>query len=313
MQKIILLAVPFRYSALRDYNLLIFCLATKINEVPENPNQRNRKIITLDDKLKMIARMEGGESQMSVAKSLHLATSTVQGIWSCRHEILKKSEKSPVVKKSGTLFWRKYSVIAAALQDWYEQSTHNIDARTLTEKAKQLSETYRLPEFKNDYVEWIKLFCKRRNLKHLVGELTGSIPASKETMSEQYSMDVPSESADNNMEFCHSNNANSFEFDCPGPDLGGLKDPVTVSRGEKRKNERKTELVQQTTHLSNPQYLSDYSKNIISQPPQLEDALANINSLRSWITASYGANEIELNNHLNAFENALLKKRNMSY
>lgn len=307
----------------------MFCFfsANKIDEIPENPNKRNRRTITLQDKLKIIERIQnGGESQGAVAKSLKVATSTIQTIWSCRKDILIRSQRQSAKQKS-PLFWRKYSVIAAALQDWYDQTKSNpmtVNAKSLLEKAIQLSETYRLPEFRNESGEWLRLFCKRRNLKSVLKELQDSRSGSAHYAFKSHSQIISEQSANPSSSIptdsCKTDEMDSFSLDdfvtyTPNASVSSLHSVAGVRRSSGHQQIQPV--------ASHPTITNNYSTSnsqviftgepaplySLTSPVTSAEAMKCVNLLRSWVTSNYGSNENDLNAHLSIVENAILKKK----
>lgn len=134
---------------------------------------------------------------MTVSKDLHIATSTVQTIWSCRKETLQKYYNPKLKPKTSSLLWRSYAAISSALFDWYEQNNTSFTRNTLMEKALGLSATYKMPGFQTDAKEWLKIFCKKYKLEDKLVEDSPNQPSDKSPL--QYSPPNP-ESANQSVE-----------------------------------------------------------------------------------------------------------------
>lgn len=48
---------------------------------------------------------------------------------------------------------------------------------------------------------------------------------------------------------------------------------------------------------------------VVTMPVTTCDAMKYVELIRSWLSCTFGENEESLNNHLNAIENAILKRR----
>lgn len=321
-------------------------LAEKIIEIPENPNKRHRRTISLDDKMNIIRRIEQGETQGTVAKSLKVATSTIQTIWSCRTEIMHKFA-NPKSKTSDARVWKMYSVIGSALHDWLEQNSAKIpkiDCSILMEKAIQLAETYRLTNFTGGQAKhWLRIFCKRHNLNDALIEIRGThnsnilypLPTSKTNISPQTSqqqqiLPPPVTTSINSVDSLNDHHQNEDDFQSDF----NFSDFLSQMHNDSQPNRNSQSIPPTTVSLSSIpvvhyphqhlhvaptsnnlllnqriQFPSSSSSSLNTSVVSCSDAVKHINQLRSWIQVNYGPHEEILNNHLSMVENAVLKKR----
>lgn len=287
-------------------------------DIPENPNKRNRRTISLEDKVSIIRRIEQGQTQGTVAKSLKVATSTIQTIWSCRNEILQKYLSPKSKTKSDALIWKAYSAIGASLADWIEQNSSQIpklDLSILMEKSIQLAETYRLSQFQSEAKHWLRVFCKRHNYTDILTELRANYGSTVPPNIQTPAFQPPEDDHQSTVDDYHSSEFNfndSFH-------------PVHTEQGRHPNNHpmipnqshggqayhlgshqpQNTEGIQN----SHPAYSVTPSPVPTSAVISSTDAVKYISMLRNWVNFNYGQNGDMLNDHLSVVENAVLKKR----
>jgi transcriptional regulator with XRE-family HTH domain len=294
-----------------------------IVEIEENPNKRHRRTIKLSDKVEIIRLIEHGQTQSDVARSLGISQSTVQTIWSNKSDILERNQ-SPK-KKRKNLHWKKYSTIDQALFNWYRQCRDTgvvVDGKMILDKSIEFAEYYKQPEFKAQAQRWLDMFKRRHNLSDLDRQDRLQLAAAASLALDQHqhlqqimnSSSVPPPQPQQQhahshiMTHVHTNNHElvpDFDLSSLPSLMAGLYPPDPSSTPG-------------TPPQSIPPQLNNNPPNFNSHLPAVPvmggpvttcDAMKYVELTRSWITSTFGENEELLNNHLNAIENAILKRR----
>ncbi|ODM99543.1 Tigger transposable element-derived protein 4 [Orchesella cincta] len=289
-------------------------------DIPENPNQRNRRTITLDDKVSIIERIQKGETQSNVARALKVAQSTIQTIWTSRNQILERFQDPQ--RKAKIVHWKKYSDIDEALHTWFADAVSKntqVDGKVLVDKAIQLCEMFNKPEFKTQANKWTEVFCKKHGIQNL------AIPAEPESLvsitpisqNQQQQTTSPVTVPPVNVKPPDSNEKDDYaDF--------FLTTASAVSVSVENYDSQRQDVQIMQSNFSSPR-----SNFLLQVPPQPQpdfpnvstsednnisthDALKYIELLRKWVHGNYGANDESLNNHLNALEIVALKRHYMS-
>ncbi|CAL8069657.1 unnamed protein product [Orchesella dallaii] len=287
-------------------------------EIPENPNQRNRRTITLDDKVSIIERIQRGETQSTVARALKVAQSTIQTIWTSRNQILERFQDPQ--RKTRIVHWKKYSDINEALHNWYTDNVSKniqMDGQSLMDKAIQLCEVFNKPEFKSQVSKWTEVFCRKHGIHNIV--------ISAEPLSSVSITPIAQKQETSITEVLSPIKTQTNERD-DYSDFFLSSVPPSVSSGETYESDQQQDTAMQSNFQLHP---SNFIPNLPPQPPSnfsndstvrnnthmssaqisTTDALKYIGFLRSWVCSNYGTNEVSLNNHLNALENVALKRQ----
>ncbi|KAJ3661859.1 hypothetical protein Zmor_006238 [Zophobas morio] len=147
-----------------------------------------RRIISIEEKGAIVARLENGESNAKSAEEFGVAHSTISTIWKNKDKIILGFNKNTL--KSKKLRNSQHDDLDKSLLEWFKiQRSKNVPITTpiLREKANQFAVLLGKHEFQCTE-SWINRFRSRHNI--VFGKISGeaaSVPASvTESFLEKY-------------------------------------------------------------------------------------------------------------------------------
>lgn len=127
-------------------------------------SSKQRKILTIEEKGAIIARIENGESNVALSKELALSHSTISTIWKNRNDIRDAFNENKLNKKK--LKPSQYEEIDRCLLAWFKDKRAQgvpINGPILQAKANDFGKLLNKEDFKCSE-SWIKRFRQRHNI-----------------------------------------------------------------------------------------------------------------------------------------------------